>query len=43
LNGRQGMAARGIYKVVYISHLVNFVAKGNANYQFAQLPKKVNT
>jgi len=32
-----------IYNVVYTGHLVNFVAKDNANCQFAQLPKKLNT
>jgi hypothetical protein len=37
------MAARGIYDVVYIGPLVNFVAKDNANYQFAELTMNMNT
>jgi hypothetical protein len=31
------------FSLVYIGPLVNFVAKDNANYQFAELPMNMNT
>jgi hypothetical protein len=40
---RSGLTARQLQEDMYIGPLVTFVAKDNANYQFAELPMNMNT